>query len=63
MRVELASKIILNPYITEKTFKLLETEKKNSYNVGKTATKATKKDAINTIYEKKVETDNTEITI
>ena len=28
MRVELASKIILNPYITEKTFELVETEKK-----------------------------------
>jgi len=28
MRVELANKIILNPYITEKTFELVETEKK-----------------------------------
>jgi len=28
MRVELANRIILNPYITEKTFELVETEKK-----------------------------------
>ena len=30
MRIELASKIILNPYITEKTFELVETEKKSA---------------------------------
>jgi len=28
MKVRLANKIILNPYITEKTFELVETEKK-----------------------------------
>jgi len=39
MRVELANKIILNPYITEKTFELVETEKnlfycrKNSFKI------------------------------
>ena len=29
MKVELANKIILHPYITEKTFELVETEKKS----------------------------------
>jgi len=28
MKVRLANKIILNPYITEKTFELVETQKK-----------------------------------
>ena len=35
MRVELASKIILNPYTTEKTFELVETEKKICFIVEK----------------------------
>jgi len=39
MRVEHASKIILNPYITEKTFELVETEKKICFIVEKTASK------------------------
>ena len=59
MRVELASKIILNPYITEKTFELVETEKKICLIVEKTASKLTIKDAINTLYEQKAVTVNT----
>ena len=51
MRVELANKIILNPYITEKTFELVETEKKICFIVEKTASKLAIKDAINTLYE------------
>ena len=31
MKVELANKIILHPYITEKTFELVETEKKDMF--------------------------------
>ena len=53
MKVELASKIILNPYITEKTFELVETEKKICFIVEKTASKSTIMDAINTLYEEK----------
>ena len=63
MRVELASKIILNPYITEKTFELVETEKKICLIVEKTASKLAIKDAINTLYEQKAITVNTARTI
>ena len=56
MKVELASKIILHPYITEKTFELVETEKKICFIVEKSASKSTIKDAINTLYEQKVMT-------
>jgi len=63
MKVELASKIILNPYITEKTFELVETEKKICFIVEKTASKSTIMDAINTLYEQKAITVNTSRTI
>jgi len=49
MKVRLANKIILNPYITEKTFELVETEKKICFIVEKTSTKSAIKDAINAI--------------
>jgi len=39
MKVRLANKIIINPYITEKTFELVETEKKICFIVEKTSTK------------------------
>ena len=63
MRVELAGKIILNPYITEKTFELVEAEKKICFIVEKTASKLAIKDAINTLYEEKVLAVNTSRTI
>ena len=63
MRVELASKIILNPYITEKTFELVETERKICFIVEKTASKLAIKDAINTLYEEKAVSINTARTI
>ena len=63
MRIELASKIILNPYITEKTFELVETEKKICFIVEKTASKLAIKDAINTLYEEKTVSINTARTI
>ena len=59
MKVELANKIILHPYITEKTFELVETQKKICFIVEKTATKSAIKTAINTLYEQKVVTVNT----
>ena len=59
MKVEHASKIILNPYITEKTFELVETEKKICFIVEKTASKLTIKNAINTLYEEKAIAVNT----
>jgi len=63
MRVELASKIILNPYITEKTFELVETEKKICFIVEKTASKLAIKSAINTLYDEKAVSVNTARTI
>ena len=63
MKVELANKIVLHPYITEKTFELVETEKKICFIVEKSASKPAIKDAINTLYEEKVITVNTARTI
>ena len=63
MKVKLANKIILHPYITEKTFELVETQKKICFIVEKTATKSAIKTAINTLYEQKVVTVNTARTV
>ena len=63
MKIELANKIILHPYITEKTFELVETQKKICFIVEKTATKAAIKTAINTLYEQKALAVNTARTI
>ena len=63
MKIELANKIILQPYITEKTFELVETEKKICFIVERTASKSTIKNAINTLYEQKALAVNTARTI
>lgn len=63
MKVELANKIILHPYITEKTFELVETQKKICFIVERTASKSAIKTAINTLYEQKAITVNTARTI
>ena len=63
MKIEAASKIILHPYITEKTFELVETEKKICFIVERTASKLAIKNAINTLYEQKAITVNTARTI
>ena len=63
MKVELANKIILNPYITEKTFELVETQKKICFIVERTASKSAIKTAINTLYEEKAIAVNTARTI
>ena len=63
MKVELANKIILHPYITEKTFELVETQKKICFIVEKTASKSAIKTAINTLYEQKAIAINTARTI
>ena len=63
MKVELANKIILQPYITEKTFELVETQKKICFIVEKTASKSAIKTAINTLYEQKATAINTARTI
>ena len=43
MKVEHANKIIQNPYITEKTFELVETEKKNLLHCRKNSIKISNK--------------------
>ena len=63
MKIELANKVILHPYITEKTFELVETEKKICFIVERTASKLAIKNAINTLYEQKAVTVNTSRTI
>ncbi len=63
MKVELANKIILHPYITEKTFELVETQKKICFIVERTASKSAIKTAINTLYEQKALAVNTARTI
>ena len=63
MKVELANKIILHPYITEKTFELVETEKKICFIVERTASKVAIKNAINTLYEQKAISVNTARTV
>ena len=63
MKVEIANKIVLHPYITEKTFELVETQKKICFIVERTASKLAIKNAINTLYEEKVLTVNTARTI
>ncbi|KFM20546.1 50S ribosomal protein L23P [Marine Group I thaumarchaeote SCGC AAA799-D07] len=63
MRVSQANKIILNPYITEKTFELVETQKRICFIVEKTASKTAIKEAIKTLYEKKPISVNTARTV
>ena len=63
MKIEIANKIILHPHITEKTFELVETQKKICFIVEKTASKPAIKNAINTLYEQKALTVNTARTI
>ena len=63
MKIEIANKIILHPHITEKTFELVETQKKICFIVEKTASKPAIKNAINTLYEQNAITVNTARTI
>ena len=63
MKVELANKIILHPYIKEETFELVETQKKICFIVEKTASKSAIKTAINILYEQKAIAVNTARTI
>ncbi len=59
MQLEKAFKIIKRPYITEKTYKLLETENKMVFVVDRKATKKEIKDAIEALFDVKVVKVNT----
>ena len=50
MNVETATKIILRPYVTEKTFALVENEQKICFLVEKEATKSQIVEAVKTLY-------------
>ena len=51
MNVAEARKIIVNPYVTEKTFELVETEKKVCFIVKNTATKPKISEAVKILYD------------
>ena len=53
MNVDQASKIILKPYITEKTFAMVENESKICFIVEREASKPQIAEAINTLYNQK----------
>jgi len=63
MKVDQAQKIILNPFITEKTFELVEAQKKICFIVDKTAKKPEIKEAIKVLYNQNVIDVNTARTI
>ena len=62
MQLEKAFAIIRMPYITEKTFRLIEQENKMVFLVSDDATKVTVKQAVETVYGVKVDTVNLMIT-
>lgn len=63
MNVDQATKIILKPYITEKTFAMVENESKICFIVERSASKPQIAEAINTLYNQKVKQVNTARTI
>ena len=63
MNVEQAMKIILKPYITEKTFAMVENENKICFIVELTAKKPEITEAVNTLYNQKTIKVNTARTI
>jgi large subunit ribosomal protein L23 len=63
MNVDQAMKIIIKPYITEKTFTLVETESKICFIVERSATKPEIAEAIKTLYKENVTNVNTARTI
>jgi len=63
LRPEDAVKIIRWPYVTEKTFDLIEGQNKLVFLVDEDADKKAIKDAVETLYEVKVESVNTVYTL
>jgi len=58
VQLEKAFSIVKMPYVTEKTFRLIEQENKMVFLVSRDATKATVKEAIETVYGVKVDKVN-----
>ena len=63
MNVEQASRIIVKPYITEKTFAMVENESKICFIVERQASKPQIVEAINKLYKEKAVNVNTARTI
>ena len=63
MNADQATKIILKPYITEKTFAMVENESKICFIVERSASKPQISEAINALYNQKVTKVNTARTI
>ncbi|MDH2901876.1 MAG: 50S ribosomal protein L23 [archaeon] len=63
MRAEDALEVVLRPYVTEKTFDLLERQNKIVFLVNGKASKNKIKQAVETLYDVKVQSVNTSITI
>jgi large subunit ribosomal protein L23 len=63
MNIDQANKIILKPYITEKTFAMIENERKICFIVEKQASKPQIAEAVNTLYNQKATNVNTARTI
>ena len=63
MKTETANKIILNPYITEKTFELVESDAKICFIVTNKSTKIMISEAIETLYHEKATSVNTARTL
>jgi large subunit ribosomal protein L23 len=58
VQLEEAFSIVKMPYVTEKTFRLIEQENKMVFLVSRDATKALVKEAVETVYGVKVERVN-----
>ncbi len=63
MNVDQASKIIVKPYITEKTFAMVETENKICFIVERSASKPEIAEAVKILYKESVINVNTARTI
>jgi large subunit ribosomal protein L23 len=63
MRPEDALQVVIRPYVTEKTFDMIERQNKLVFLVDPKASKTKIKYAIETLYDVKVDTVNTAVTI
>jgi len=63
MRPEDALVVVKRPYVTEKTFELIERQNKICFLVDSKASKSKIKAAIETLYQVKVQSVNTAVTI
>jgi large subunit ribosomal protein L23 len=63
MRAEDALRVVIRPYVTEKTFDLIERQNKLCFLVDTEASKQKIKSAIETLYQVKVQSVNTAITV